>query len=229
MSYIKHTVDFHVQESWARMNMLAWSYSEIAESAYDDYLEVVEKAIPLPNDDDPSEYFKSSRRIRESSFKTIVFSGMACESAIYDLAAIHLGDDYVSKYVDKLDVIGKWVIVPSLICGKSLNTEGAALNSLRSLIRRRNSLVHHKSLPGFGDEDAPKKANKQIEIILDGTHDAFKSVVLLSLELNRIMGVRSGVLPFFEGDTISSSDTVRSTRIEKVIQRCRVIDVQNSP
>ncbi|MGQ7301908.1 hypothetical protein [Marinobacter nauticus] len=184
MSAITHNVEFLVESHWARMNVLAWSYTDIAESAYDDYMVANENYVPLPEDDDPTEHFESHKNILESSFKTIVFSAMACEAAIFDLAAIQLGDDYAEKYLDKLDIVGKWVVVPKLICGKPLNISGPAINSLRELIHARNALVHHKSLPGLPDSELIRKADKQMSKIINRTDVAFKAVVLTCTQLS---------------------------------------------
>lgn len=228
MSMVRHTVDFHVKTHWARMNTLSWDYYHIAELAYHHFLDARENAIPLPEEGDPTEYFEGFKKIREYSFQTIVFSAMACEAAIYDLAAIQLGDDYVTKYLDKLDIVAKWIVVPSLICGKSLKIDGPAINGLRSLIRLRNALVHHKSLPALNVVDTVQRADKQIEKIIKGTDEAFKTVVLLSLELNRILEVRSGILPFFEEDTIFFSESKFPSSIMGVICRCREVDEKNA-
>ena len=82
-----------------------------------------------------------------SAIKTIVFSAMATEAAVYDLGAIQLGDMYFKKNLDKLDLVAKWIVVPKLICGTSLDTDGPGIRNLRVLVKARNALVHHKSLP----------------------------------------------------------------------------------
>ncbi|MCP3925066.1 MAG: hypothetical protein GY714_21015 [Desulfobacterales bacterium] len=224
MDIVKHTVDFQVHKLWGRFNMLSWNYYEISESSYEQFLNAQENLIPYPVDDDPSEHFKSEKRILLSSFQTIVFSAMACEAAIYDLSAIHLGDDYTKKYIDKLDLVAKWMVVPSLICGKSLEEDGPAINALRILTRIRNSLVHHKSLPCNPIEEMNKKAKKQIDKIVNNTRVAFQAVVLLSLELNRVMKIKTGVLPFFEKYEKNIPEEIKSEKIRSEITRCREID-----
>lgn len=52
--------------------------------------------------------------------KTNVFSAMALEAAAFDLAAIQLSDKVAANYLDKMDLLGKGMIVPRLICGRSL-------------------------------------------------------------------------------------------------------------
>lgn len=227
MNDVKHAVDFYVQSHWARYNALAWSYFSIAESAYGKFLEAYKHVMPITMNEDPSEYFEVISHIRESSFQTIVFSAMSCETAIFDLAATQLGDDYASKYLDKLDLVSKWMIVRSLICGRSFKPDGPAINSLRSLTKVRNLLVHHKSQPADAEPKSIRQANQQMGKIIRATDEAFRTVILLSLELNRVLGIRLGVLPSFELDVVSFPDSNRPEALSSVISRCREIDAKN--
>lgn len=229
MSIIKHSVEFRVNRHSGRFNVFAWHYYDIAESSYNEFLKAKENFVPMPDNDDPREHFDSEARMLYSSFQTIVFSGLACEAAIYDLAARHLGDEYTSKYLDKLDLVSKWMIIPPLICGKSLNEEGPAINSLRTLVRIRNALVHHKSSPAFPLDVYGPRAEAQIERMLHNTDTAFKAVVLLSLELNRLLKIQTGALPFFEKGIKRLSGKVMRKSIEQVIKKCRDIDKRNKP
>lgn len=229
MSVVTHSVQFKVLKTWGRFNALGWHYYDIAEEAYDHFLEAKQHLVPLPEEGDPAEHFASKRRLLTASFQTIVFSGMACEAAIYDLAAVQLGDDYTTQYLDKLDLLAKWTVVPSLICGQKLKEHGPAINSLRTLVRTRNALVHHKSLAAFPVAEAIRKSEGQLEKIVQDTSTAFKTVILLSLELNQILGTPSGVLPFFENNVITLSDHTIRPRIAHVIARCREINERPEP
>jgi len=151
---------------------------------------------------------------------------MACEAGIYNLAAIHLGDDYASTYLDNLDLVGKWVVVPQLICGTELKLNGPAINSLRSLSKFRNALVHYKSSPFPKNEKDSQKTNDKDNRVIDATNNAFKTMVLLSLELNRTLGTIGFSLPPFEESVLSSKR--RPPRIINIIRRCRETDRNNS-
>jgi hypothetical protein len=223
MSVVTHLVKFEVLQNWCRLNTLAQHYYYIAETAYGQFLDAKENLIPFSENSDPAEGFSSERRLLTASFQTIVFSGMACEAAIYDLAAIHLGDDYTAQYIDKLDLVAKWIVVPSLISGRKLNEHGPAINSLRTLVRTRNALVHHKSLPAFPFDEARSKAEGQLEKIVENTCATFKAVILLSLELNQVLGTPTGVLPLFEKGIKSFPDSALHPRVAQVITRCREI------
>lgn len=91
---------------------------------------------------------------------TIVFATIAIEAHIYDFAARHLSDSFVKKYVDKLDLVSKWVIIPKLITGKELPRGGEWFQLLKNLVRERNSIIHSKT------SDAPytiKEVQKYLE------------------------------------------------------------------
>lgn len=82
----------------------------------------------------------------KSIFITIVFSAVALEAYIYDYAARHLDDSYVRDYIDRLDTVSKWVVIPRLITGQELSKEGKWLQLLKNLVAERNSIIHNKSL-----------------------------------------------------------------------------------
>ena len=229
---VTHTVEFKVETTWSRVNNLARLYFGIAEASFLDIKKEEENPVPTPGfDEDPSEHHRQERRILAAAIKATVFAAMACEAAIYDLAAIQLGDKYAAKVLDKLDVIAKWLVVPRLVCGKSLDPAGPAINGLRSLAPARNRLVHAKSLPGFSDLSDEKHlravidaGNKQISQIINAAVPAVQTVILLSLELNRVMGTPTGALPFFERDFYDMNERPPGCPMNKLVVECRQID-----
>lgn len=222
MHTVKHTVELHVRETWARHNGLAWTYAEIAEEAYEAFHSDLLKKLPKPpEDEDPEPYYAQQDRMLKAAIKTIVFAAMSLEASIYDLAAIHLTDDYVKQYLDKLDLLSKWLVIPRLLCGKSLDEQGPAIQALRGVIKSRNSLVHHKSIPVELNAAAFEKARKSINQIGSDAHVAYQSLVLASLELHAVLGVQICVLPPYES-TIGITRP-RSAALQEAINRCRQI------
>lgn len=234
--HITHTVNFHVAKTWGRTNNLAWTYFELAQDACSELLTLENSPVPnIVPDEDPAEYFAYTRRLRKTSITVIVFSAMACEAAIYDLAAIHLTDDYATRVLDKLDLFGKWLVIPRLICGKSMDENGPAINGLRGLIKARNALVHHKSEPLVSDLKNPDRAisalegaNKRMGAILSQASASFQTLILLSLELNRVLGTIAGSLPFFEDSGYQSMTEDMPKNILEIVHRCREIDAKAS-
>jgi hypothetical protein len=97
------------------------TYCEIAEEAFGCFL--FEKGNPVPKPQwlsESTDYDDQKARKQVAGIKTIVFSAMALEAAAFEFATLQLGERLAKDYLDKLDVVGKWLIVPRLVCGRSL-------------------------------------------------------------------------------------------------------------
>lgn len=215
-----------VQDSFFRLGGLSWTYYDIAEDAYALFLTEESNKLPKPIANvDPTESMEQDRRMRVAGIKTIVFAAMCIEAAAFDFASTQLGDSYAELYLDKLDLISKWVVIPKLVSGKSFQEAGAALNALRILVRARNKLVHQKSMPFDIEGKNLASMLKADEAFPNDVHNAFKAVVLLSLELSQLLGVMTGGLPIFEKHVRSSKES--PPNIKYAIERCRVIHSGN--
>jgi hypothetical protein len=122
--------------------------------------------------------------LAEVSLIVVIFSVMALDAYIYDYAARHLGDAFVKDHLDKLDTASKWLVIPKLITGKELQRSGNWHNSLRKLIKARNSIIHHKSSePPARLMDARKYFEKQqsySKIILEAATEAITLLATLA-------------------------------------------------
>ena len=226
MSNPVHTVTYEVQESWARFGAAGWTYFNIAKDEYERFLQDEAEPIPKPTTEEPGEmYYVQQRRLFASAIKTVVFCGMALEAAIYDLAATHLGDRYAIDVLDKLDVRQKWLVVPRLVCGKSLSEHSRGMNALRTVVRARNVLVHAKSMPASHDIASIEKLRRKDSQLLQDVHEGFRCVVLLSMELNALIGTVAGVLPPFERPW-SSPATNASELLAQRIERARELHLR---
>lgn len=217
------TKTFIVQETWGRLATLTHIYAEMAEDAYAGYLNELANRIPEPSDDDYSqERVDQDNLLTKLGIQSIVFTAMTLEAGIFDLAAINLGDEISTTHLDKLDLQAKWVVVPQLICGSSMRVDGAALNNLRSLVKARNRLVHHKSMPWGEDIDASiAKMEATSQRFAQDVQASFKTLVLISLELADLVG-DSGPLPWFNPERVRDPFSKRSPLVQKVIADCRV-------
>ena len=108
------------------------------------------KVDPDYDHDIREELFTSEEKMDKFMVVVIVFSVIAIEAYIYDYAARHFSDSFVKNYIDKLDLISKWVIVPRFVTVKGLPREHKWFELIKDLVRERNSIVHSKSsqLPG---------------------------------------------------------------------------------
>lgn len=96
---------------------------------------------------DDSDYEKCMLKIKEDEAitQTIVFTALAVESYIYDYGARNLGDRIMSENLDKLDVLSKWIIIPRMVTGKSLDKSKRSYMNLKKLVKARNRIIHNKS------------------------------------------------------------------------------------
>jgi hypothetical protein len=223
-------VELRFSQTWARLEGLSGRFLDIAEDAFAQFLRL--KTSPewaLKPEDDIDRYDALRDDFQCSILHTIVYSAMGCEAAIFDLAAIHLGDQFAIKVLDKLDVVGKWLVVPRLICGTSLRDNGPAINALRSMVPARNRLVHAKSYSYPESENLEsffENSKKRSNQLITGCEASFQAVVLLSLELDRVFGTHVGVMPSYGSPFVEvvSSRRKRSPEVKMLIDRCIEID-----
>lgn len=154
-------------KEYLRINTNCGFYADIArehnisaQSAYSELTKIKDKII---NEDTYIEYGEEAdRKEREFSKNCIIavtFSAMALEAFIYDYAAIEFGDEYVKNYIDKLDTVAKWVIVPRIVAGKEISKDKHCFELLRQTVRLRNEFVHSKSRQ-FNEEVFYNLSNK---------------------------------------------------------------------
>ena len=210
--FVEHTVKYVVSAGWARIGTFTGIYVDIAFQYYVEHKIAASRRIPRPaNDKDPTEHDEREGDYEVSALKAVVFAGLAIEAAIYEVAAEHLTDGFVKDHLERIDVFTKWTLVPRLICGKSLDRGGPAMNALWELIQVRNLLVHHKSKPfpplgGEYDDDAGCLVNYDMEAmqtfraltakvtaegerIVKCAETGIQAIVCLALELEELLGV----------------------------------------
>lgn len=93
------------------------------------------------------EFVNVTAEMRHHSASTVVFAALCLEAFIYDYAAHNFSDTYAKNYLDQLNLVSKWVVIPKLVTGKDFPTEGQAFEHLVKLRKARNDLVHYKSRP----------------------------------------------------------------------------------
>ncbi len=94
------------------------------------------------------EYAIAHNQLLREACVAIVFAAAALEAYIYDYGARRKSATFMKKYVDKLDIVAKWVIVPQLVARKRFPTDRQGFQLLVALASARNELVHFKSGPG---------------------------------------------------------------------------------
>jgi len=90
--------------------------------------------------------------IEQQARVVIIFSALSVEAYINDYAISQLSKNYLTNYLDKLDLLSKWIVIPRIITGKQLDPGAKSVQDLSWLITQRNNLVHYKSRKKAIDE-----------------------------------------------------------------------------
>lgn len=125
----------------------------------------------------------------QAAVVAVTFSAMCLEAFLYDYASEALGDVYVQKHLDRLDLVSKLVLYPRLVVGRDIDKSAEAHAKTVELVRLRNDLVHFKSKPyNLVDDNAIDLHAKLQPRLAKGVDDATKAVRLVLKELDRLNG-----------------------------------------
>jgi len=83
--------------------------------------------------------------IGQHALVVITFSTLSLEAYINHYAISRLSRNYLTNYLDKLDLLSKWIVIPRMITGKQLDPGSKSVQDLSWLITVRNKLMHYKS------------------------------------------------------------------------------------
>jgi hypothetical protein len=213
----------HPQEDKSRLGGYSRIYCEFSEKEFSNSVEIEERwkkeGDILVRSELQDLHFKAG-------VKTILFAALGVEAAINDYAAWQLGDNYFDTHLSSLDVLSKWVVIPKLVCGKSIDKSGPAYSALKQLITARNDLVHNKSR--HLDLSAPnltEKLEKRSKGFDANIYSAYRAVVLLSLTMEKLLGHRYNPLKSFDRKVNLMLDIPEN--IIGVVNECRNIVARN--
>jgi hypothetical protein len=215
-------------ETWARIKSNTYLFADIAQRSYVEYLSLNARLEEIGAEDAEMMHDVVHRR-DSASVQTILFAAMSFEAAIYDYAALHLGDKYVRDHLDKLDMLSKWIICLRLIAGYEIPKERAPYAALKRLVGARNRLVHSKS-ELIGGPNTPaqlERARAEIGQRWEDVHTAFRAIVLMSSELERVIGIEACPLPLFNESLVSTLEIPESLR--PIVGDCRRIVMAQVP
>lgn len=187
---------------YTRYRSLSPVYLNISRKEWNKYEECCNELDPLFEGDDwaekAAEDLPRIMSLQESQeehlVKAVTFGAMCLEAFIYDYAAHNFTDTYVKNYLDKLDVVSKWVVVVRLVTGKDFPKESKAFADLKELIKKRNDFVHSKSGPMPGDlTDHIKRygpqMKKEVETVLHfRSISPYETVIEVLSELRKVEG-----------------------------------------
>jgi hypothetical protein len=97
------------------------------------------------SDEDAIQLAAKNDAIGELALVVVIFCAFTLEAYINHYGINRLSRNYYTKYLDKLDVVAKWVVVRRLVTGKELAPGSRAVQDLSWLVGLRNNLAHYKS------------------------------------------------------------------------------------
>lgn len=132
-------------------------------------------------DDDVQAIAEINDSIGELALIVIIFSALSIEAYINHYAITRFSKNHFNKYLDKLDLFSKWILVPRIVTNKQLDPGSKSLQDVDWLIALRNKMVHYKSKQIQIDE-----VKKSDFLWAEDAEKAIKTVRNLVLSLKRI-------------------------------------------
>jgi hypothetical protein len=83
--------------------------------------------------------------VSRASVITVVFCALALEAFINDYALGRLGKSLFKAHLDRMPILSKWMVLPMLISGKTLEAGGKPYLRIKNLFRLRDKIAHYKS------------------------------------------------------------------------------------
>jgi hypothetical protein len=108
-------------ENWRRIQDLKAEHDAIEQTLAD------KKSI---SDDDAIQLAAKNDAIGELALVVVIFCAFTLEAYINHYSINRLSRNYHTKYLDKLDVVAKWVVIPRLVTGKDLGPGSRAVQDL---------------------------------------------------------------------------------------------------
>ena len=135
--FIYHEEFFHVAID---------TYKEIEKSEKElNKLQVNTSEQDKSSDDFADKVAEKNDRIGRLALVVVVFCATSLEAFINYYAIRRLSKNYLKTYLDKLDLLSKWIVIPRITTGTQLDAGVKAFQDLSWLINLRNKLVHYKA------------------------------------------------------------------------------------
>lgn len=144
----------------------------------------------------------------EAAITSIIFAGLTAESFINYYGISRLSKAQFDNYLDRLDLLAKWIVVPKFVTGNSIDTGSEAVSLLKRLIQSRNKLVHYKTSRNSPQEFYESLANFQptdLKSRLPWIEDAEKGIQAIYELLREIVKVDTSI-DLGETEWIEESD-----------------------
>lgn len=121
-------------------------YLEIAQEAKNKALESAHKRNELValRSDDYKSIGSYGEKVHKEATICVVFSAMTLEAFINEYGIDSSSSSFFKNYLDKLDLLSKFLLIPQLYKTKLIDTNSHVFENLKWLINVRNDLIHFK-------------------------------------------------------------------------------------
>lgn len=123
--------------------------------------------------------------VSEYAVAVIVFAAFYLEGYIYQYATKHLSSTYFKKYLDKLSLNAKYVVIPELVTGKKMNAGSKAFQMLADLVSTRNGLAHPKPTRN-NSSDYSEEEKEEFFDLIKNAHLAFRTIKEILEEIDKL-------------------------------------------
>lgn len=145
------------------------------------------EARPTIDDADVDFCCAKNAEIQRAAMVSLIFSALTLEAFINNYGIERFSRSYFDNHLDKLSSVSKWIIIPKLVTGKTIDSDSQPYEQLRRLFRRRDHLVHYKTrkkrLSEINEED--------VWVTEEQSEEAVRGVTAILEELSGIDGTVS--------------------------------------
>lgn len=138
------------------------------------------KGVPIGSKDftDFNKYINAKL---QCPFIIVCFTALFLEAFINDYARRQSSQKYAKNYLDKIDFVSKWLIVPKLFTKTDKSISSQSIDFLRKLNKLRNDIVHYKTT-----EFDPQKDDLNVKEFKELNELALNCLSGITLMLNQI-------------------------------------------
>ena len=144
-----------LKKSQKRMNFNGSYYLTIFKDAVKQYDELTKRAEVLFETSKKDGtigltwYLKHAEivdKMKLNEFIAVTFAAMFLECIIWDYAAVNTSQNFTETYLEKINLLGKWQVIPKLVNNdKKIDIGQKAIALLKILVNERNNIIHSKS------------------------------------------------------------------------------------
>ena len=98
-----------------------------------------------PNSDELHVLSETGWQLSHHAVTAVIFSAISLEAYINDYGIRRFSKSFFKEHLDKLKIVSKWVVIPRMTVGKTLDTSARPFQRLKVLFSLRDKIVHFKS------------------------------------------------------------------------------------